>query len=153
MTKYQRLAACPYLHSASLLHFRPEYIFPSSLLPFIHQDLIKISMLRNIRQKHSCGLGRRKGRSPEANEKNNSPGQNILATISRFFLKQSHHLVIHCSALLYHENGNSPTLSEIQDQSTSHCFGVREFSLMRASTCVAKCVCERERERKKGRKR
>ena len=93
-------------------------------------------------------FGGRRGRSPEANEKNNLPRQNILATISRFFLKQSHHLVIHCSALLYHENGNSLTLSEIQDQSTSHCFGVRESSSMRAS-CVCVCVREREKEREK----
>lgn len=147
MTKNQSLAACPHLHSASLLHLRSEYIFPSSLLPFIHQDLIKLSMLRNTRQKHFCGLGRRRGRSPEAKGKNNSSGQNILATISRFLLKQSQYLVIHCSALLYHENGNRPTLSEIRDQSTSHCFGVRESSLMSASTCVPKCVCDRERER------
>ena len=97
-------------------------------------------------------FGGRRGRSPEANEKNNLPRQNILATISRFFLKQSHHLVIHCSALLYHENGNSLTLSEIQNQSTSHCFGVRESSSMRAS-CVCVCVCERERKRERERER
>lgn len=73
-TKNQSLAACPHLHSTSLFHLRSEYIFPSSRLPFIHQDLIKLSMLRNTRQKHPCGLGRRRGRSPEANEKNNSSG-------------------------------------------------------------------------------
>ena len=146
-TKNQSSAACPHLHSTSLFRLRSEYIVPSSRLPFIHQDLIKLSMLRNTRQKHPCGLGMRRGRSPEAEEKNNSSGTkhsgNNFPLSSETVSSSCRPLL--CSSLSW--KWQSPTRSGIQEQSASHCFGVRESSLTRASTCVPKCVWERERER------